>query len=326
MNNDWKFPESWFRPHTAILMGLCLFLGCGGGGLVRGGGQSGTGLTSIRGNIVDITSSTADVSGIRVSIADSDIEDFTNSTGEFELGGEFAGEAQLRFERDTLLGETTVIVPSGGVLELRDVVIDTEDGEVTPTSQHIELEGFVDALDCTHDTLVVLDTDDRAGTMFTIALQSALILRGETPLACTDLRVGDRVEVDAATADGRILEDATIRVEDREDEEDPKPNATPGDDGPGQEVEIEGFVHTLECDSARMVVRRKEGTLLVTIDTTSASIHQSGNTLTCSDLIIDDRVHAKGTLRDGLILDDVKIEVEDREDEPDEEDENDETN
>ena len=70
----------------------------------------------------------------------------------------------------------------------------------------MEFEGIVESLDCAGGEIVVTpkDDDDAAGP-FTVEVASATIRDDAMLLACSDLRVGDRVQVRAETSDGSTL-------------------------------------------------------------------------------------------------------------------------
>ncbi len=301
--------------------------GCGGGGtggFLTGGGQSGTGISTIRGNVIDVSNTTADVSGIRVSVVGTKLEDLTDSIGVFDLDGELDGEATLRFERGPLLAETQVIVPGGGLLELRDVILDTDNGTAQPTTQRVELEGFVDTVDCGAGVLLVISKERRNGTVFSVELSSATIRRDATVLDCTDLRVDDRVEVKGDTVDGVTLLRATIKVEDREDEEPTPTDEEDDEEGkeeeeeepqpPAGEIEIEGVVHALDCAGGSVSVRHKEDGTVFEIEVASATFLLESTVLDCADLLIDDRVQVLAETEDGATLIRAEVQVEDRED------------
>ena len=75
-------------------------------------------------------------------------------------------------------------------------------------------------LDCAGGTILVVAQEDEVGAQFSIAVASATIRQGDVPLTCADLRLGDQVEVKAETADGFILVNAEVVLEDREGEMD----------------------------------------------------------------------------------------------------------
>jgi hypothetical protein len=205
-------------PLWVALLAAASAVGCGGA--VIDGGQSGTGISAIRGNVVAAAGAQLELADIRVSLAATNLATHTDAGGRFELQGQASGPAELRFERerDRLFARTDVVVPAGGVLELSEIVLDPDSDEARPTMRRVEFDGFVQSLDCAGGAIVVTAGEDEAETVFTVDVESATIRSDDAPLACTDLRVGDHVEVDAVTADGSTLVDAVIVLEDREDE------------------------------------------------------------------------------------------------------------
>jgi hypothetical protein len=194
-------------------------IGCSG----ADGGQSGTGIAAIRGNVVAAPGTQLELADIRVSLVETDLVGRTDAVGRFELRGQASGPAELRFERDRdgLLATTSVVVPAGGVLELSEIVLDPESDEAQPTMRRVEFEGFIETLDCAGGEILVTAKDD-SGTVFTVEVASATIRDDDVLLTCADLQVGDRVQIDAETPDGLTLVNAEVILEDREDE--------PGDD------------------------------------------------------------------------------------------------
>jgi hypothetical protein len=212
------------RTVTAIgaILAVWFLAACGGGGGVIDGGQSGTGLSTIRGNVVAAPGQTLDPADIRVSLSATDLETVTDQTGRFELSGEVSGPGELHFERerDALLASTDVFVPAGGLLELAEIVLDPESGEARPALRRVEFEGFIESLNCAAGEIFVIPKEDEDGDIFIVETASATIRHDNQPLGCDDLLVGDRVQIDAETTDGVTLVNADVRLEDREDSED----------------------------------------------------------------------------------------------------------
>ena len=215
---------------------------CGGGAPLFDGGRSGTGAVAfVQGNVT-LADGSSDVVGIGVAIKETEIGDLTNEQGEFEFESSISGSVQLRFERerDGLLAETDVVIPNGEVLRLQEVVLDGETGQATPTMQEVEFDGLVESTDCEQGLIFVSSQEDQAGIIFTVEVDSVSIEVDGRPLDCADLVIGDRIEIEAETADGVTLINARIELEDREDSEE--------EDDPDSEVEFEGFIDTIDCE------------------------------------------------------------------------------
>jgi hypothetical protein len=205
-----------------VVLAACWALGCGGG-LSSDGGQSGTGIAAIRGTVVAVTGAAPDVADIHVSVAATDLTTRTDDSGRFELRGNLSGPAELRFERqrDGLLAAADIVIPAGGVLELEEIVLDSDTGEAHPTRQVVDFEGIVEMSDCAGGTIRVKSTDDEAtATAFIIEVASATISRGSVRLACGDVQVGAKAQVRGDTPDGTTLVNAVVVLEDDQNEHD----------------------------------------------------------------------------------------------------------
>ncbi len=280
-----------------------------GGCAVSDGGQSGTGISALRGNVVAVTGSTLGVAGIRVSFPATGLTTRTDANGQFELRSKTSGQVELRFERqgDGLFAQTDVVIPAGGLLQLQQIVLDSDNGEVRSEREEVEFEGAVKTLNCAGGTIIITAKEDQAGTLFTVEVASATIHRGTMPLTCGDLRVGDFVEVVAQATGGSTLINADINLEDNED-------------GPDeQNVEVEGLVTALDCAGGAILVTPKEAhtATVFTVEVASATIRRGDQLLACSDLQIGDRVHVVALMTDGPTLVGADIEVEDGGDGPD---------
>jgi hypothetical protein len=216
---------------ACALLAACSVMACSG--VSSDGGQSGTGIAAIRGDVVAVTGASPDVANIRVSLAGTNLATRTDADGRFELRGDASGPAELRFERerDGLFARTDVVIPAGGILELEQIVLDSNSGKARPTRRLVEFEGFVEALDCTNGAILVTPKEEEdVATVFTVEAMSATIRNDGALLACRDLQVGDRLQVRAETSDGSTLINAEVKLEDRED----PPGGDPDDQGDDQ--------------------------------------------------------------------------------------------
>jgi len=267
-------------------------MGCGSGAL-SDGGQSGTGIAAIRGNVVAVTGAAPDVADIRVSVAASDLATHTDASGRFELRGNVSGPTQLLFERqrDGLFATTAVVVPAGGVLDLQQIEIDSDSGEAHSARQRVQFQGVVEVLDCTGGTIRVKpNDDDPSATVFTIEVASATIRLGNVPLTCGDLQVGNVVQVLAETSDGTTLVNAEVVVEDGQN---------------GQQVQFEGLVEAVNCAGGAIRIKPNDDdpeAPVFTVDVASAAIRRGNIPLTCGDLQMGDPVQVTGDTSDGTTL------------------------
>lgn len=95
-------------PLTAVLLATLLGAGCAG----TDGGVGGTGIATVRGNVLDpdldrpalpqADGGGASAAGITVSVRNSELRDVTDEAGTFEIEGWIAGEIILDFTRQDL--------------------------------------------------------------------------------------------------------------------------------------------------------------------------------------------------------------------------------
>jgi hypothetical protein len=175
------------------------------------GGQRGTGITIAEGNVSSVQANgPAGIGGIQVSVEGTELRTTTDADGGFALQGDFAGDTALRFERalDAVSARLPVSAPAGGRLGLHDVVLDVGNGSARADRIEVSFEGVVDALAC-DDARITLRSIHRAADdleTYVVVLTGSMLHDGEGhPLACTDLDVGDRLDVH-----GFFVSDGTI--------------------------------------------------------------------------------------------------------------------
>lgn len=240
-------------------------------GCTSDGGSSGTGLTTVRGNVVSAQtaslpsarpvtwlarlrallafSGTAiaqnSIEGIRVSIEGTNIVGRTDANGLFLLGGDFAGPVGMRLERpdDALSARLVIVVPNGGALTLSNVRVDG--GQVVVDSQRVAFDGVVLSTDCAISLAEMASRrrpDD--GNIYRVHLAEASVRDAAgLPLACSALRGSEIVRVDAAVRPDGELDADEVKVDDDqsslrdEDDDNSGPGGDDGDDddnsGPG---------------------------------------------------------------------------------------------
>ena len=293
------------NPSTRLLAWIfaaCCMGACGGGGLIDGG-QSGTGISAIRGNVVGITGGSRDLANIRVSLATAALSTQTDAHGRFELRGDASGPDELRFERasDGLFASTEVVIPAGGVLDLEQIVLDSENGEAHPGRELVEFQGIVQTLDCAGGTIVLVsEDDDPQATPFTVDVASATIRDRDGVISCGNLRLGDQLQVRGETVDGSTLINATLLLED-------------DDSQPGTEVEFQGTLQELDCTGGSLVVLPDDddpNAMPFTIEVASATIRRDDVVISCADLSLGDRMQVHGETSDGMFVFNATIELE----------------
>ncbi len=294
---------------TGIFLACSLLFACSVVGCASSdGGQSGTGISAIRGNVVAVIGAEPDVAGIRVSLAATTLTTLTDVTGRFELSGKVSGPDELRFERDrdALFARTDVVIPAGGILDLEGIVVDADTNEARPARQQVQFEGIVDLLNCAGGAIrLIPKDDDPQATAFTVDVATATIRDDGVLLACDDLQLGDRLQVRGETMDGVLLINAELELEASED-------------GPNQQrVEFEGIVDALGCASGTIRLVPKDDdpqATAFTVDVASATIRDDGVLLACDDLHVGDRLQVRGETTDGVRLINTELELERSED------------
>jgi hypothetical protein len=210
---------------------------------------------------------------------------------------------RVEVDADTLDG--TTLVNAEIVFEPGDDGSGGSGGGGGGGDTHVQFEGFVTALDCAGGTIHV-DRKDDPGAIFTVDVATATFRKGAATLACGDLQVSDRIQVDGDAADGKTLVNAVIVIEEGQD--------GGGGDGDGH-VQFEGRVTAIACAGGTFSVARKENPASVfAVDVATATIHRGTAVVTCGDLQIDDRVQVDADTSDGTRLVNADIIVEEGED------------
>ena len=180
------------------------------------GGQRGTGITAAAGNVASVSADMAvGVDGIDVSVEGAELHTTTDASGAFELRGAFAGDTALRFARarDGLAARLAVSAPAGGRIDARDVVLDAATGTAEPRVVEVVFEGRVEGLACDDGRVTLASVhrapDDLETYVVTLA-GSTLHDADGTVLACTDLRIDDRLDVDGEFVTEGLIGEADL--------------------------------------------------------------------------------------------------------------------
>jgi hypothetical protein len=223
-----RLPSPTRRRGRIGLLALWLLLpltacGSGGGGFSADGGVSGTGISSVTGNVTNVIGTDGNVAGIRVVVQGTDVETVTGEDGSFTLRGDFDGEVTVVFEVDDgRQARTTVDVPVGGTVDLEDVTVDPEQGEARPTRRTLTFTGVVDDVDCDGSILTVVTERDGRRTTVRVRLGDAFVHDpAGVPVPCDRVRVRDQ-----AAVQGEILADDSIGRADVEIRRPPPATAT----------------------------------------------------------------------------------------------------
>jgi hypothetical protein len=157
-----------------------------------------------------------------------------------------------------------------------------------PEAQEAEITGTVSSVDCGADTMIVsTDSGD-----VTVSFDSSTAFQKQgNAAACSDVQVGDTVEVSGTLqGDGSILA-AKVSIESED-----------GGGGDAQESEISGTVSSIDCGADTMVVSTDSGDVTVSFDGSTA-FSSKGSPASCGDIAAGDAVEVSGALQgDGRIL------------------------
>jgi len=226
-----------------LLVLLVVLCGCS----ASDGGSSGTGLTSVTGNVVNAQTSSLrsarpltwlarlrsllavggtaiaqnPVENIRVSIEGTNIAGSTDANGFFVLEGDFAGPIGMRLERpdDRISVRLVIVVPNGGALTLSNIRINGT--QVGVDSERVTYDGVVVSTNCAGDladTVSSRTPDD--GNVYRVHLSEASLqdVTG-APIPCSNLRGSQIVRVDGSIRpDGDVDADEVKVDEDRSGE------------------------------------------------------------------------------------------------------------
>jgi len=156
--------------------------------------------------------------GIRASIKGHPAKSVTDSTGVFQVQGQFSGHLMVLFTRksDGLRATLSVYLPSAGILTLNGVNIDTASGTATPESANVDFLGVMTEIDCTGQTLTMLSAKRPAGNMdpYTVDLSDSSITDSQgNPVPCSSLQSGQTAHVQGAVESDGSFGNASIVVQ-----------------------------------------------------------------------------------------------------------------
>jgi len=206
------------RSRVVTVVLLLVWAGC-----AADGGQRGTGVSSLEGNVIAIQSDASmtaapatALGGIAATVEGTDLRAETDAEGQFALRGAFGGETALRFERqaDGVAARLSVNAPAGGTTTLRDVTLQSSTGEASPAAIYVDFEGRVVGLDCASDRLTCVSAegpeDDEDDAYVVVLTDSSLHDDEGRVLTCADFAVGDRMRVEGAYADDGTIGPAKL--------------------------------------------------------------------------------------------------------------------
>jgi len=192
---------------------LAILAACG-----ADGGSSGTGISTIAGNVASVDVAPGEtVDGIVVSVEGTKAMDTTDGAGRFEVRGGFEGDVTVVFSSSapSVLGHAMVNVPSQGTLTLEDVRIDSSQATATPAVQRVDCEGVIDAIDCPAQKLLFVSPGDPGDKdRYTVLLDGASVHDSAgRPIPCDALALGDEIRVRAVVDAAGSFTQADVEVQ-----------------------------------------------------------------------------------------------------------------
>ena len=195
------------------------------------GGSSGTGITSVEGNVATIQrdgammaaalmaapTPTTNLAGITVTVEGTSAAAETDAGGRFVVRGTFEGSSTLRFARaaDAVTAQMTVAVPLGGTMTLHDVQLDVAAETAVADNRHAVFDALVQETDCAgHMLSLVSMSHEEGGYVYMVDLSTTFLHDGSgTAVDCAQLRAADRVHVEATSQLDGSFTNADVEVE-----------------------------------------------------------------------------------------------------------------
>lgn len=200
-----------------LLLGVCAALLALSACATSDGGVGGTGIATVRGNVLDpelvpvtlqpVGGNGASAAGIVVRVRDTSVTDETDELGYFELSGAIAGEITIDFVRDNhpVAAAERVIVPVDAEITLKDITL----LDSVATADVIEIDNVIAIVVappiCDPDGGGTFMLRDDGGLTFAIDVTPDTVItdtRGE--LACTDVTEESEVKFRGVQEDGTI--------------------------------------------------------------------------------------------------------------------------
>lgn len=188
-----------------VLWLLWLAGAAAGCGLSAEGGVTGTGISSVSGNVALVEQSVAALPfAIRVTLEQAPaIDAVTDADGAFVLRGRFAGAVTLRFSRvdgGDELGRLALEVPAGSTTLLENIAIDTgapPEARVQPAAvRQLDVIGRLDLVECRAAGGALLVTAGDRQLLIDLTSATEILDRAGAALDCGALRAGQRVRVE----------------------------------------------------------------------------------------------------------------------------------
>jgi len=189
------------------LLACLVLIGCAS----SEGGVTGTGVSAISGNIVQVSDQTPGGAAlpfpIRISIIEAPEISTTTDDGTFELNGNFSGSLTLDFANamdGTEIGPLALEVPAGSqtVLENIEIRLDAPRADrVRPQAvRQFDVFGRIDMVECNDEgggtLLIGVDGRPRRQVLATLIADTQIVNRRGATLACADIVRGANVRVE----------------------------------------------------------------------------------------------------------------------------------
>ncbi len=276
---------------TLCILCIATLIGCAS----SDGGPVGSGISSVSGNVIAVSDSTARgtaaaaVPAVRVTIDEVvGIEDTTDAGGNFELAGHFSGMVTLRFTVGTVTVTQRIDVPAGSTTVLADIQIRPQ-AVMAGAARQLGFYGEVAFVDCSAGILLVNDRK-RQADQFMVRLSSETVLvRGDNqPLQCADVHAGDRITIDGLTRfSDRTVDAVTVTI------------APPkgGTQQPIHQLRFFGTVAVVSCESGMLVITddANRRTRLRLLDG-SVIVGPDQRALSCQGIDAGDHVDGRGNI------------------------------
>ena len=250
----------------------------------------------VTGQVVMGAGTSASPEGVRVSVVGTGMSTLLGPDGRFTFTG-VPADAQLHFMRDDGI-DARMAVPakaSAFTVELNGNTAKPGRRRAVPSNPKLEIEGLI--VTAAADSLVVHSSHNED---VTVQLTDTTVIRhGQTPIAATDLKEGDRVHVKATVKDG--VNTAVEVIVQNQGEDDGE------DDGGEATMTANGVVKSVGADSLVVAsVPKGDVTVQVNGDTI---IKKQGVHIGLADIHEGDEVNTMGKKVDDQTLLARQIEV-----------------
>lgn len=214
----------------------------------------------------------------------------TDAAGNFTLSSIPPGNAELQLDRSDVHARVTVTVAGGTTTTVTISVAGSTAVAVPRAHAGEEIEGLIQAIDATRLTVL----DQRLGAVVVKVTATTVIAHGDTLIALSDLKVGQRVHVKALLQADNSYSATEIQLQDQ---------------NVGGHREVSGSVASVDAGEKSFVV--SSGAVLIPIRTNqSTRFHKRGSQASFSDVTVGAMVDVNGILQsDGSVLA-TKVEIE----------------